>query len=69
MDFILGLSRTLKGYTVIWVIIDRLTKSVLFLYGKATYTVDNWDAYTRRKLLDFMEFLCQMYQIETHTLR
>ncbi|KAL4011098.1 hypothetical protein IC575_028145 [Cucumis melo] len=27
MDFITGLLRTLKGYTVIWVVVDRLTKS------------------------------------------
>ena len=42
MDFIVELPTTLKGYTVIWVIIDRLTKSTHFLLGKATYTVDNW---------------------------
>ncbi|TYK13576.1 pol protein [Cucumis melo var. makuwa] len=29
---------TLKGYTVIWVIVDRLTKSVHFVPGKSTYT-------------------------------
>ena len=42
MNFIVGLPRTLKGYTVIWVIVDRLTKSAHFLPSKATYTVDNW---------------------------
>ena len=42
MDFIVGLPGTLKGYTVIWVIVDRLTKSAHFLPSKATYTVDNW---------------------------
>ena len=42
MDFIVGLPKTLKGYTVIWVVVDRLTKSAHFLPGKATYTVDNW---------------------------
>ena len=41
MDFIVGLPKTLKGYTVIWVVVDRLTKSAHFLPGKATYTVDN----------------------------
>ena len=29
MDFIVGLPKTLKGYTVIWVVVDRLTKSML----------------------------------------
>ena len=41
IDFIVGLPKTLKGYTVIWVVVDRLTKSAHFLPGKATYTVDN----------------------------
>ena len=40
MDFIVGLSKTLKCYTVIWVIVDRLTNSAHFLPGKAMYTVD-----------------------------
>ncbi|KAA0050665.1 pol protein [Cucumis melo var. makuwa] len=33
------LARTLKGYTVIWVVVDRLTKSAHFILGKSTYTV------------------------------
>ena len=41
MDFIVGLPKTHKAYTVIWVVVDRLTKSAHFLHGKATYTVDN----------------------------
>ncbi|TYJ99748.1 putative 3-hydroxyisobutyrate dehydrogenase-like 3 [Cucumis melo var. makuwa] len=32
------LPRTLKGYTVIWVVVDRLTKSAHFVPGKSTYT-------------------------------
>ncbi|KAL0539690.1 hypothetical protein IC582_023906 [Cucumis melo] len=38
MYFITGLSRTLKGYTVIWVVVDRLTKSAHFVPEKFTYT-------------------------------
>ncbi|KAA0064254.1 DNA/RNA polymerases superfamily protein [Cucumis melo var. makuwa] len=38
MDFITGLPRTLKGYTVIWVVVDRLTKSAHFVPEKSTYT-------------------------------
>lgn len=37
MDFIAELPRTLKGYTIIWVIMVRLIKSVHFLRGKGTY--------------------------------
>ncbi|KAA0042183.1 retrotransposon protein, putative, Ty3-gypsy subclass [Cucumis melo var. makuwa] len=38
MDFIIRLTRTLKGYYVIWVVVDRLTKSAHFLPRKSTYT-------------------------------
>ncbi|KAL4032250.1 hypothetical protein IC575_005318 [Cucumis melo] len=37
MDFITGLPRTLRGFTVIWVVVDRLTKSAHFVPGKSTY--------------------------------
>ncbi|KAA0047134.1 Retrovirus-related Pol polyprotein from transposon 297 family [Cucumis melo var. makuwa] len=42
MDFITGLPKTLKGYTVIWVVVDRLTKSAHFVPGKSTYTASKW---------------------------
>ncbi|KAL0549730.1 hypothetical protein IC582_014217 [Cucumis melo] len=42
MDFITGLPRTLKGFTVIWVVVDRLTKSAHFVPGKSTYTASKW---------------------------
>ncbi|KAL0541789.1 hypothetical protein IC582_021849 [Cucumis melo] len=42
MDFITGLPRTLRGFTVIWVVVDRLTKSALFVPGKSTYTASKW---------------------------
>ncbi|KAA0067090.1 retrotransposon protein, putative, Ty3-gypsy sub-class [Cucumis melo var. makuwa] len=38
MDFITGLPRTLNGDTVIYVVVDRLTKSAHFIPGKSTYT-------------------------------
>jgi hypothetical protein len=37
MDFITGLPRTQKGYDVIWVIVDRLTKVAHFIPVKTTY--------------------------------
>ncbi|KAL4030361.1 hypothetical protein IC575_008597 [Cucumis melo] len=42
MDFITGLPKTQKGYTVIWVVVDRLTKSAHFVPGKSTYTASKW---------------------------
>ncbi|KAL0549941.1 hypothetical protein IC582_014436 [Cucumis melo] len=42
MDFITGLSRTLRGFTEIWVVVDRLTKSAHFVPGKSTYTASKW---------------------------
>jgi hypothetical protein len=36
MDFVVGLPKTLKVYDSIWVVIDRLTKSVHFIPYKIT---------------------------------
>ena len=38
MDFVVGLPRTVEGHDFIWVIVDRLTKSVHFLPVRTTYT-------------------------------
>jgi hypothetical protein len=38
MDFIVGLPCTQRGYDLIWVIVDRLTKVIHFLPVKTTYT-------------------------------
>ena len=35
MNFIVGLPETLKGYTVIWIIVDRLTESAHSYLGKS----------------------------------
>lgn len=37
MDFVLGLSKTAKGFDSIWVIVDRLTKSAQFLRMKINH--------------------------------
>jgi hypothetical protein len=39
MDFIVGLPRTSHGYNLIWVIMDRLTKSAHFIPVSTTYRV------------------------------
>jgi hypothetical protein len=38
VDFIVGLPRTQRGYDLIWLIVDRLTKVAHFLPVKTTYT-------------------------------
>jgi transposase InsO family protein len=43
MDFIVGLPRTSRGYNSIWVIVDRLTKSVYFITVAMTYKVRQYD--------------------------
>lgn len=40
MDFVSGLPRTSSGNDVIWVIVDRLTKSAHFLAMKMTFSLD-----------------------------
>jgi hypothetical protein len=42
MDFIVGLPRTSRGYNSIWVIMDRLTKSVHFIPVAMTYRVGQY---------------------------
>jgi len=37
MDFIVGLSTTQKGFDLIWVIVDRLTKSAHFIPVRTNY--------------------------------
>ena len=40
MDFVTGLPRAIGGYDVIWVIVDRLTKTAHFLLVKKIYSTD-----------------------------
>ena len=40
MDFVTGLSRIFQGLDIIWVVVDRLTKSAHFLPIRINYSVE-----------------------------
>ena len=42
MDFVTHLPRTSQGYDVVWVIVDRLTKSAHFLAMRMTFTLEEF---------------------------
>jgi hypothetical protein len=42
MDFITGLPKTSRGFDLIWVIVDRLTKSAHFIPMKTDYRVSRY---------------------------
>ena len=45
MDFVVGLSCCQSGYDVIWVIVDRLTKSAHFLPMKTVTQLRSWSSF------------------------
>lgn len=57
MDFSVGLSRMMKGHTMIWVIINRLTKSVHFIPSKPAFTVYKWAQIYMKEVVSYTE--CQ----------
>ena len=42
MDFVTHLPWTLRGHDVVWVIVDRLTKSAHFLAVQMTFTLEEF---------------------------
>ena len=40
MDFVVGLPKTTKVHDVIWVVVDRLTKSAHFISIKTTFSLE-----------------------------
>ena len=51
MDFIFGFPKTRKCFTLILVIIERLTKSAHFILRKTTYLIDKWDQLYLEKII------------------
>ena len=42
MDFVTHLPHTSRGHDVVWVIVDRLTKSIHFLAVQMTFTLEEF---------------------------
>lgn len=60
MDFIVRFLRMFKGYIVIWIIVDRLIKSV-HLPGNATYTMDNWSLLYMKEIVRLHDSRSMLY--------
>lgn len=42
MDFIIDLSKMAEAHTLIWVIVDKLTKSTHFISARSIYITKKW---------------------------
>ncbi|KAL4011859.1 hypothetical protein IC575_028923 [Cucumis melo] len=62
MDFITGLLRTLRGFTVIWVVVDRLTKSAHFVPGKSTYLASKWARLYMSEIVRLHGVQCRLFR-------
>ena len=51
MDFLTHLPRTSRGHDVVWVIVDRLTKSEHFLVVQMTFTLEEFDRLYIREIV------------------
>ena len=51
MDFVTHLPRTSRGHDTMWVIVDRLTKSVHFLAVQITFTLEEFDRLYVREIV------------------
>ena len=51
MDFVSGFPQTVRGHNVVWVIVDRLTKSAHFLGMKTTDTTETLNQLYIRKIV------------------
>ena len=64
MDFVLGFPKGRKGNDAIWIIVDRLTKSALFLPIKMTDLVDKLAKTYINEVVRLHGILMSLYRIE-----
>ncbi|GJQ97507.1 putative reverse transcriptase domain-containing protein [Tanacetum coccineum] len=66
MDFVTKLPKSSQGYDTIWVIVDRLTKSVIFTPMRETDPMDKLARiYSKGSVVTGMEYLFQSFGIAT----
>lgn len=58
MDFIMGYPKTSKGFNVLWMIVDRLTKSTHFLSIELLTRWTSWHSYMWMRFCVFLLVLC-----------
>ncbi|GJT32864.1 putative reverse transcriptase domain-containing protein [Tanacetum coccineum] len=63
MDFVTKLPKSSQGYDTIWVIVDRLTKSALFLPMRETNPMDRLARMYLKEVLQGMEYPSQSFAI------
>nr|GFC34731.1 hypothetical protein [Tanacetum cinerariifolium] len=69
MDFVTGLPQTQRRHDAIWVVVDRLTKSIHFLPIRKDYSVSNLAEIFQQEIVRLHGTLQRLYQTETHVSR
>ena len=58
MDFVTHLPLTSRGHDMVWVIVDRLTKSAHFLAMRMTFTLEEFCKLYTWEIFSYMEYRC-----------
>ena len=69
MDFVTHFSWKSQGHDTVWMIVDRLTKSVHFLAMRMTFTLEEFCRLYVGRLSDFREYQYLLYRIGMAGLR
>ena len=64
MDFVVGLPRSSHGHDIIWVIVDRLTKSAHFLAARARDSLEKLARLYLNEVLRLHDLPISIIQIE-----